>query len=144
MPILIRSLAFSSATVRRSWRFVLIGVLVAAVYTLGFQLLRGVAHVSDTWAAAIAYVGATAVHYVGQASFTFERQIVDSSQIGRYLATVAFGFLYALALVSIGGKVSPIGATLATVLVVVTLPFVNFIVYSLWVFGREKRGDAVS
>ena len=65
------------------FRFAIVGALVALVYVLAYIALLSLG-MNQPLANAVAFLGAIALQYVGQASFTFGKRINDRAQMVRF------------------------------------------------------------
>ncbi|MEP2920157.1 MAG: GtrA family protein [Sulfitobacter sp.] len=113
--------------------FALIGVGIALLYVVVYLAFLRIGLVQSA-ANALAFGIAVTVQYVGQARFTFHRQLNDPRQILRFAIMIAAGFLTSA---FITGGIAPyfmLAPWIAAVAVTLILPVQNFVLMTLWVF----------
>jgi putative flippase GtrA len=118
------------------WRFVSIGILVAALYVLLYLTFLQMG-MSQGRANALSFAIAVVVQYAGQARFTFGKRLGDRLQIVRFAMMTGFG-LFTSALIT--GYFAPMFAIddwIAAVAVTLILPIQNYIIMTLWVFTKS-------
>ncbi|NNE51438.1 MAG: GtrA family protein [Sulfitobacter sp.] len=119
-------------------RFALVGVGVAGLYVLAYLVLLHLG-VAQALANALAFGLAVAVQYIGQAAFTFDRKLADSWQFLRFSVMIGLGFLTSALVTGWIGPHLGLSDGVSALMVTVILPLQNFILMSLWVFGRDPN-----
>lgn len=122
-------------------RYAMVGLSVAAFYLLvSWALLRAMPN-DRIIALVTSFVLATLFQYVLQATATFRRPLANSLQIFRFGTTVLFGLLISIVLMAYIVPLLEAPDWLGLIMVVVLLPFVNFFIMFVWVFGRAQSPD---
>lgn len=122
------------AELGRLIRFSVTGTGVAAFYVVAYVLLFHTG-VPAFWSNLVAFVSAVAVQYVVQTVWTFRGRLDDSLQGMRFVTTVSLGLAFSTLISAVIGPYLNWPAWLAAVLVAVTLPVTNYIVFRFWVYG---------
>ena len=125
-----------SAVQRELVRFAVVGVVVAAVYFALFLFLVQ-ALLSEIAANTVAFCTAVVLQYALQSKWTFGKDMANPAQIRKFLGTVGLGFLLSGA---ISGVLAPAWnwpPKVTALVVIVTLPISNFVLFKLWVFARN-------
>lgn len=126
-----------SAEISQLFRFAVIGVLVAAIYVVGFTALEQMGTTALV-ANLVAFAVAVAFQYVGQTLWTFRRELGDRQQGARFATTIGLGVVYSSALTSLVGPALGWRPWVSAAIVAVTLPVINYISFRLWVYGAEN------
>lgn len=116
-------------------RFAVVGSLTAAIYFGVYNLLRVAEVASPAMASAITYCAAISFQYVGHSWFTFGKPVFDIRQVLRFLATNAFGFVFSVSSTYLMVSVFLMPDWVASGLIVITLPIINWFVMRRWVFN---------
>lgn len=117
-------------------RFAVVGVVVAAVYFVLFVVLVQTP-LSEFMANTVAFCIAVALQYALQSTWTFRKDMADTAQAGKFLATIGIGFCLSGAISAGLGPMLNWPPAVTALVVVVTLPVSNFILFKLWVFARD-------
>ena len=114
-------------------RFSVTGVCVAAIYVIAYVLLTG-AGMAPFWANLIAFTLAVAFQYVMQTRWTFRRRLADGLQGMRFVLTIGFGLVFSTVISTFVGPWLGWPPWVAAIIVAVTLPVTNYIVFRFWVY----------
>lgn len=120
-----------------SARYVLTGITVALFYGglyAGFSRLAGWA---PALASGVAMVCAIGLQYFMHAVFTFQMNWRDRRQAARFVITIASGLSASQLVIGWAVPHFHIPEIAGLAFVVVVLPLVNFIFFSLWVFAQR-------
>jgi putative flippase GtrA len=120
--------------IRRILKFAAIGMVVNAVYAGLFFLLTLTGAIPRLWAAALSYTTACAFQYCANALLTFERQVFDGGQIGRYLLVVTFGCALSSAFLTYVSAPLGVPDIIGLPIVMLGVPFINFVLFSKFVY----------
>ncbi len=113
-------------------RFATTGFIVAVVYVALHSVLA--TQIAPLASNMISFCLAVGVQYVLQTSWTFRRDIKDRDQAVRFAFVIAVGLTYSSIMTAFVGPLLDVSATLSAGFVAVTLPFLNFIAFRLWVY----------
>ncbi|WP_106746196.1 GtrA family protein [Yoonia maritima] len=116
-------------------RFAVVGSLTAAIYFGMYNLLRIAEVASPIMASAMTYCAAVSFQYVGHSWFTFGKPVFDIVQFMRFLATNACGFAFSISSTYLMVSVCLMPDWVASGLIVITLPIINWFVMRRWVFN---------
>lgn len=125
------------------FRFAIVGALVALVYVLAYVALLSLG-MNQPLANAVAFLGAIALQYVGQASFTFGKRINDHAQMVRFFCMTGLGFLTAALVTGIIGPMLEAPNWASAVAVTIILPVQNYIIMTVWVFAQTTKPNEVA
>lgn len=119
--------------VLRLVRFSIVGLTVAVIYLVLFNLLRTfeMPHVS---ASTIAFLAAVFVQYLLQTMWTFKREVRNRKYMSRFGIMVGLGALIAAAITKYIGPIAGLSDFQSSLVVVVVLPVFNFLIMALWVY----------
>lgn len=116
-------------------RFAVVGTVTAGIYFLGYNALRGQLPLSPALASGIAYVAAIVFQYMGHATFTFRKRVLDAPQVIRFLVTNGAGLVFSTFGAFLLVSVLMMSDWIASALIVVALPIINWVVMRRWVFS---------
>ncbi|GAA0309687.1 hypothetical protein GCM10008966_32740 [Rhodovulum strictum] len=116
-------------------RFGTVGVVVAAIYALGFALLAG-AGLASAPASTIAYLAAIVVQFLGHRHFTFRSGGALGRTAGRFLAVNGLGLGLSTALVLVLRDLIGLDALTTGLAVSLALAAMNWVILQHWVFRR--------
>lgn len=133
----------SKATFQLAVRYTITGLAVTAVYVGLYFLLRNVLTMSPAFASGIAMTTAVVFQYVMHSVFTFQRKWADGGQLVKFLISIALSVIISDIFVARLGEALNVPEPLRLLAVVVTLPVVNFIFFTFWVYAA-KRDDKSS
>lgn len=133
----------SKATFQLAVRYTITGLAVTAVYVGLYFLLRNVLTMSPAFASGIAMTTAVVFQYVMHSVFTFQRKWADGGQLVKFLVSIALSVIISDIFVARLGEALNVPEPLRLLAVVVTLPVVNFIFFTFWVYAA-KRDDKSS
>lgn len=133
----------SKATFQLAVRYTITGLAVTAVYVGLYFLLRNVLTMSLAFASGIAMTTAVVFQYVMHSVFTFQRKWADGGQLVKFLVSIALSVIISDIFVARLGEALNVPEPLRLLAVVVTLPVVNFIFFTFWVYAA-KRDDKSS
>jgi putative flippase GtrA len=124
-------------------RFAIVGGTVALVYMAAYLGLLALG-LPQVLANALAFLGAVALQYLGQALFTFRAPLRDRAQAGRFAAMILCGLVTA-ALIT-GPLATRLGLPdgLAALAVMLLLPVQNYVFMILWVFSKTDNNKQVT
>lgn len=122
------------------FRFAIVGALVALVYVLAYVALLSLG-MNQPLANAVAFLGAIALQYVGQASFTFGKRINDRGQMVRFFCMTGLGFLTAALVTGIIGPMLEAPNWASAIAVTIILPVQNYIIMTVWVFAQTTKSN---
>lgn len=130
----------SQAPPARLIRFALVGAGTSAAYALVVAGL--VEFVSETVAAALAYLALLPVNYLGHRRATFRSRAPTRPELLRYLAVHAVTLLACMA--AMLAMTAGLGAShwAGSAVIVVMAPALNFVLLHLWVFRHPDQGAA--
>ena len=130
----------SQAPSARLIRFALVGAGTSAAYALVVAGL--VEFVSETVAAALAYLALLPVNYLGHRRATFRSRAPTRPELLRYLALHAVTLLACMA--AMLAMTAGLGAShwAGSAVIVVMAPALNFVLLHLWVFRHPDQGAA--
>lgn len=120
-------------------RFAVVGVVVAAIYVVGYWLLLELG-VSIPLANAASFSLAVLVQYVLQSTWTFQRPLMAEKQWMKFATLVGAGFIYSAILTSFVGPTFGWPGWVAATVCAVTLPVINYVTMRFWVYSNTKQG----
>jgi putative flippase GtrA len=123
---------------RRLWlRYAVVGVAVASIYLSIYMFLLFAFPSHRFLANSVAFFLAICVQYLLHSKVTFAAPAKNYKQAARFLVTVGVGYIFSFALTNVAVPRGYMRDTLAVFLVIVCLPVVNLIIFSLWVFAQH-------
>ncbi len=122
---------------QRFLRFATVGVIVAGYYLVAFW---GLSQVFDSpWIANFwAFGSAVMIQYVGQTVWTFGKFLAVPAQIGKFLCMIGVGLIVSSAVTSVLGPQMGLSKFTSALIVVVLLPFINFVILRFWVYREQN------
>lgn len=123
---------------QRATQIVTFGVLGVCVNLIYGAIFLAVVEIAPTWrvaASTLAYGAACAFQYVANAKLTFGRKASDRSQLLRYASAVFLGYVVSTLVLGWIAPALRIPDIVALLLVAVSLPILNFITFSRWVYS---------
>lgn len=129
----------SKATFQLAVRYTITGLAVTAVYVGLYFLLRNVLTMSPAFASGIAMTTAVVFQYVMHSVFTFQRKWADGGQLIKFLVSIALSVIISDIFVARLGEALNVPEPLRLLAVVVTLPVVNFIFFTFWVYAAKRE-----
>lgn len=125
-------------------RFCIVGAGVAGIY-VGLYLLFLTIGLAQVWANAFSFLIAVSIQYIGQAAFTFEKELRDSRQMIRFAVMTGIGLLTAAVITGVIGPYLQLTDFNSAVLVAALLPAQNYVLMALWVFSTQHtKMDSLS
>ncbi|MBQ0805492.1 MULTISPECIES: GtrA family protein [unclassified Sulfitobacter] len=115
-------------------RFGIVGGGTALAYVLLYLTFLA-ADLPQVLANGLAFLLAVMLQYVGQAAFTFGRQLNDFGQILRFVVMVGLGFASSALITAVLPAMTGTPDWTAAAIVTVYLPVQNYIFMTLWVFA---------
>lgn len=118
-------------------RFALVGTATALI----FVALVGFAHrisIDGVFATTVSYLAAIAFQYIAHAKFTFRRRAARGVQIGRFFVVNIAGLAFSLFVIDFFAPSLSIPRVEAALIVIITLPVMNFFAFKLWAYTEPK------
>jgi len=124
---------------RQQWvRYACVGVLIAALY-LGLAV--GVSRLLPGWplwlVSGVSLLGAIALQYAFHAGLTFQRRLDDVGQRLRFGFVTLSGLTVSTLITTAAPALTGWSPLFLFALVSVTIPVVNYLLFSLWVFTHR-------
>jgi len=132
----------SKATIQLAVRYTITGLAVTAVYVGLYFLLRNVLTLSPAFASGISMTTAVVFQYIMHSVYTFQRKWADGGQLVKFVVSIFISVIISDIFVARLGEALNVPEPLRLLAVVVTLPIVNFIFFTFWVYAA-KRDDNV-
>jgi putative flippase GtrA len=133
----------SVSSYRRTWgeviRFAIVGAIGAAIYFLTVFVLQFSNLVDSTAASVISHFFVLVITYLGNHSFTFELAGGHIGYLRKFIACglLSLGFNWAIFKFMI--EYAGFSANYGFVVVAITIPIVNFLLYKLWAFNPKTQ-----
>ena len=127
-----------SQTVRRLFRFAVVGTIVAACYVVFYLGLIKFGF-SQPVANAVAFLCAVAIQYLGQTLWTFEQPLNTPGQITRFICTIGLGLLISALITGLLGPALGWADWVSAIFVTVVLPVQNYLIFKSWVYQNPKK-----
>jgi putative flippase GtrA len=124
-------------------RFGIVGGGTALAYVLLYLTFLAV-DLPQVLANGLAFLMAVMLQYVGQAAFTFGRQLNHRGQILRFAAMVVLGFGSSALITAVLPTMTGMSDWAAAAIVTVYLPIQNFIFMTLWVFASHHSETEIT
>lgn len=124
-------------------RFAIVGGTVAICYMAAYLALLALG-MAQPLANALAFLGAVALQYLGQALFTFRAPLRDRAQITRFAAMILCGLLTAALITGPLANAIGLPAWLAALAVMALLPVQNYAFMAFWVFTKTGQKEQVT
>lgn len=121
----------------RLMRFSLVGVAVALTY-IGIYLTMISAGVSHFMANGLAFFQAILLQYACQTAFTFQKPLMDTTQIVRFAAMVSLGFVSSALITGPVARLLGLYDWQAAVAVTTILPVQNYALMTMWVYATPS------
>lgn len=115
-------------------RFGVVGIMTALSYVAMYPAFLA-AGVPQPAANALAFFLAIVLQYIGHALFTFERRLINRSQITKFAIMVGCGFGMSMLVTGPLAEALGMPAWAAALAVALYLPVQNYILMTLWVFA---------
>ncbi|WP_291201682.1 GtrA family protein [Hyphomonas sp.] len=128
----------SKATVQFAVRYTITGLAVTAVYVGLYFLLRNLLTLSPAFASGISMTSAVVFQYVMHSVFTFQRKWADGGQLVKFVVSIFISVIVADIFVARLGVALNVPEPLRLLAVVVTLPIVNFLFFTFWVYAAKR------
>lgn len=134
------SLGYPANRIQQIIVFAMLGICVNLIYGALFLTIVWAVPEQRVGASTVAYVTACLFQYVANAKLTFGREVWNVGQALRYGLAVLIG--YVVSTLFLTWIVPPLGIPdiVALLIVAVSLPILNFITFSVWVY-RSRRDD---
>ena len=132
----LRGLGLQSIDAAQLWRFGLVGVFVATLYFVLSVLIVDIFDLVSWVGSAIAYVIAIIVQYILQTVFTFRESLEEKSQAFKFFVTVLSGLIFSVLVTGVIWPLTEWPEWWAYLIVIVTLPITNYIVFKYWVYRK--------
>ncbi len=114
--------------------FGLVGIAVNVIYGALFMLIAAVAPEQRAFAAICAYGTACVFQYIANARLTFEQPVLDRGRFLRYCSTVLLGLIASTVFLVWIGPALNLNDLLSIILIALSIPFLNFTIFSSWVY----------
>ena len=118
------------------FRYALTGVVVAATYWALTTFLAHVSPAPDWSVSAFAFTVAVCLQYVMHAKYTFRSKAAHVSQSRKFILSVFLGYLISFIVTGFAGPYLGLPIGISAAIVVILLPIMNFLLFSLWVFRK--------
>ncbi len=128
----------SKATFQLAVRYTITGLAVTAVYVGLYFVLRNVLALSPAFASGISMTTAVVFQYIMHSVFTFQRKWADGAQLVKFVVSIALSVIISDIFVARLGEALNVPEPLRLLAVVVTLPIVNFIFFTFWVYAAKR------
>ncbi|WP_353256590.1 GtrA family protein [Hyphomonas sp.] len=139
---MIQPFKLSKATMQLAVRYTITGLAVTAVYVGLYFLLRDLLALSPACASGISMTTAVVFQYIMHSVFTFQRKWADGGQLVKFVVSIFISVLISDIFVARLGEALNVPEPLRLLAVIVTLPIVNFIFFTFWVYA-DKRDDKI-
>ena len=117
-----------------------VGATVAVIYVLLYLAFLSIG-IPQIFANAFAFLIAVAVQYVGQAAFTFGKNLSNAHQMTRFAAMIGIGLVTSAVFTGIVGPILHMPEWVAAACVTVILPIQNYLIMTRWVFSTEMENS---
>lgn len=134
----------SKATVGLAVRYTITGLAVTAVYVGLYFLLRNIIVLSPAYSSGISMTTAVVFQYIMHSIFTFQRKWADSQQLIRFIVSIALSVTISDIFVARLGEALNVPEPIRLAAVVITLPVVNFIFFTFWVYAAKREDTTKS
>lgn len=125
----------------RLMRFSLVGVAVALTY-IGIYLAMTSAGVDHFMANGMAFFQAILLQYACQTAFTFQKPLIDTTQIVRFAAMVSLGFVSSALITGPVARLLGLQDWQAAVAVTTILPLQNYALMTMWVYATPASAQS--
>lgn len=139
---MIQPFKLSKATMQLAVRYMITGLAVTAVYVGLYFLLRDLLALSPAFASGISMTTAVVFQYIMHSVFTFQRKWADGRQLVKFVVSIFISVMISDIFVARLGEALNVPEPLRLLAVIVTLPIVNFIFFTFWVYA-DKRDDKI-
>jgi len=139
---MIQPFKLSKATMQLAVRYIITGLAVTAVYVGLYFLLRDLLALSPAFASGISMTTAVVFQYIMHSVFTFQRKWADGRQLVKFVVSIFISVMISDIFVARLGEALNVPEPLRLLAVIVTLPIVNFIFFTFWVYA-DKRDDKI-
>jgi putative flippase GtrA len=139
---MIQPFKLSKATMQLAVRYIITGLAVTAVYVGLYFLLRDLLALSPAFASGISMTTAVVFQYIMHSVFTFQRKWADGRQLVKFVVSIFISVTISDIFVARLGEALNVPESLRLLAVIVTLPIVNFIFFTFWVYA-DKRDDKI-
>jgi putative flippase GtrA len=134
----------SRATIQLAVRYTISGLAVTAVYVGLYFLLRNVLVLSPAFASGISMTTAVVFQYIMHSVFTFQRKWADGGQLVKFIVSIFISVVISDIFVARLGEALNVPEPLRLLAVVVTLPIVNFLFFTFWVYAAKREDKDAS
>lgn len=134
----------SRATIQLAVRYTITGLAVTAVYVGLYFLLRNVLALSPAFASGISMTTAVVFQYIMHSVFTFQRKWADGGQLVKFIVSIFISVVISDIFVARLGEALNVPEPLRLLAVVVTLPIVNFLFFTFWVYAAKREDKDVA
>jgi putative flippase GtrA len=134
----------SKATLGLAVRYTITGLAVTAVYVGLYFLLRNILDLSPAYASGISMTTAVVFQYIMHSVFTFRRRWADGQQLFKFVVSIALSVTISDIFVARLGEALNVPEPVRLAAVVVTLPVVNFIFFTFWVYASKREDKTKS
>ena len=124
-------------------RYIAVGLVTNALLFSSYLLLSAFGIGAKT-ALSLLYVPGVIVGFLGNRNFTFRHEGRIPASMIRYIATYAFGYLFAFASLAVFVDVLLLPADSVALAVIVVTAGILFALQRWWVFPRDERPSAAS
>jgi len=139
---MIQPFKLSKATIQLAVRYIITGLAVTAVYVGLYFVLRDLLALSPAFASGISMTTAVVFQYIMHSVFTFQRKWADGRQLVKFVVSIFISVMISDIFVARLGEALNVPEPLRLLAVIVTLPIVNFIFFTFWVYA-DKRDDKI-
>jgi putative flippase GtrA len=139
-----RAIRDATTLLRRILRYSFVGLSMSAAYSLAVVLLvRVMAPASPTVCSVLAFIVMMPIAFISHGRVSFSDRPRDAFQPMRFVVSTASSFVIAVGgmywITEIAGR----GYLLAIAWNWMAIPAMNFLIYLLWVFPREREREGV-
>lgn len=117
-------------------RFSVVGTYTAVFYYLITVILNEKIGLSLNNSSLISLIVAVIFQYISHAIFTFRKKILMFDQIQRFIITISTGSAISMMAIT-AGQYTGMNRSFALLIIMLTTPVVNWLVFSRWVFTDD-------
>lgn len=129
----------SKATIQLAVRYTITGLAVTVVYVGLYFLLRNVLTMSPAFASGISMTTAVVFQYIMHSVYTFQRKWADGAQLVKFVVSIFISVIISDIFVARLGEALNVPEPLRLLAVIVTLPVVNFLFFTFWVYAAKRE-----
>lgn len=121
---------------RKLLTFVLIGIVVNAIYMITFLIAVKFWPELRLLCSIISYLLACCFQYIANAIFTFQSNPINASSMLRYWISISIGLALSTLMLTLVAPAVHLPDSVALIVVAVSVPAINFVLFSQWVYRR--------